>query len=148
MLLNGRKRQVDERGAAVYMRTIIINDVRPRATLSLLGILLFAPPVTVAGETHRYTVTVDERLTRLTVEARFDRATTDLSARSRLAPRYLLAARDCESGQTLGTRGQRMVVPSGGTRCLSYAINLEHAAADDRRNDMLHPSNRIASPAS
>ena len=146
MIMNVSKTTANAARRAVYLRTIIINEARHRAIFLLAIAPLLAPVAASAVDTHTYTVTVDSSLQRLEVEARFEPATKDLTARSSQAPGFLLDAHDCESGQAIDVRGRRMVAPGNGIRCLSYTVDLEAAAAAERRNEALRSSNRIVSP--
>jgi hypothetical protein len=76
------------------LRTIIIN-VRALFALSLL------PIGSIAFAAHEYDIALDENLTTMTVVARFDRAISYVSARSRYAGRYLQDAGSWPPGRLL-----------------------------------------------
>lgn len=99
-----------------------------------------------AGDTHRYTVYLDNTLTSLRVEARFDRPVTSVRAASADASRYLRSATECDRQESLRVSGKRLSVRSGGIRCLSYSVDLAAAADDDRRNSVLSAQNIVVSP--
>ncbi len=119
---------------------------RSAVTVFSRTILIFASALNVANA-HDYVVQVDESMQRMDVEARFDRPVTRIAARSDDAARYLINARDCESGERLRVRGRQLRLPSGGIECLRYSVNLERAARDERRNSTLSSSNVIVSTA-
>ena len=119
---------------------------RSSVTVFSRTILIFATALNVANA-HEYVVHVDESMQRMEVEARFDERVTRIAARSDDAARYLISARDCESGQRLRARGRQLNLPSGGIDCLRYSVNLERAARDERRNSTLSSSNVIVSTA-
>ncbi len=99
-----------------------------------------------AGVTHSYVVTVSDDLRELQVKARFAPRVTDLSARSRDAGKYLIAASDCGNGQSLRAESQRLVVDRRGIECLAYSVNLAQVARDDRRNGRLGAATAVVSP--
>lgn len=114
------------------LRTIIIN-VR-----SIFALCLSLTDG-VAHAAHDYRITLDEKLSTMSVVARFDRPVNYVSARSSLAGRYLRDAEDCDRGSELSTRGRRLELPANGIRCLSYRVNLDSA--------MREPGRIIVSPA-
>ncbi|MGI9272532.1 MAG: hypothetical protein ACR2QT_12210 [Woeseiaceae bacterium] len=95
----------------------------------LIGMLLQVA-WTAASGAHQYTISVDDNLQKMTVEARFDRPIDYISARSRYAPRYLGGALDCDTNKRLTTRGRRLEIPAAGLRCLSYDVSLASADRD------------------
>ncbi len=107
----------------------------------VLYMLLMAPAF--AGN---YTVTVDETLRSMEVEARFDAGVTSLSAASRQAGRYVEDARSCDGAGDLRRRSQTLRATTPVT-CVQYTIDLERAARDERRNAALADSNVIVSPS-
>lgn len=96
---------------------------------------------------HEYTVTVDEELSVLSVEARFDQRIDNLRARSNQAGRYIRRITDCESNTALTRRDRRLLLPDRGIRCLAYRVDLERAARAERRNASLARDNIILSPS-
>lgn len=96
---------------------------------------------------HQYTITVDEGLSVLGVEARFDRRVDRLRARSNQAGRYVGPIVDCESNETLARRDRRLLLPDRGIRCLAYRVDLERAVRAERRNAALAGNNVILSPS-
>lgn len=108
------------------LRTIIIN-VR---TILAIFLLLTDGAVQAA---HDYSITLDEKLSTLSVIARFDRPVDYVSARSSLAGRYLRDAEDCDRGSELSTRGRRLELFADGIRCLSYKVDLAGATREPGR---------------
>lgn len=96
---------------------------------------------------HFYTVTVDNALSRLWVEARFEHPVRTVTARSRNAGRYLLDARRCDDDAVIRLRNRRMVLPEDGIRCLNYTVDFEDAAGQYRNNRNLAANNRVVSPS-
>ncbi len=101
--------------------------------------------VTSVTFAHEYTVTVDEGLSLLSVEARFDRRINNLRARSNQAGRYVSQITDCESNEALARRDRRLLLPERGIRCLAYRVDLERAARAERRNAALAKDNVVLS---
>lgn len=101
--------------------------------------------VVAAKETHRYKTIVSGDLSRLSIEARFANPVHRISARSREAPQYITEVRDCDESQAIQTRGRRMLLPEHGVSCLSYSVNLEQAANDNRQNQTLSGDNVVVS---
>ena len=90
---------------------------------------------------------VDAKLKRIQVRAEFDTPVTNISARSRNAGQFLLAAQRCDDGIEIATRDRRLLIPGRGVECLSYAVDLQQAARAERRNESLRPDNVVVSPA-
>jgi len=107
-------------------------------------LLLFS--AAAAADRHDYTITVDADLGRLTVVARFDVSTGNISARSRTAGQFLIEAHDCNSSERIRPQGRRMLPAQSGIRCLAYSVDLTKAARAERRNESLHPANMVVSP--
>lgn len=102
----------------------------------------------VAGQAlHDYNVTVDAALTELRVEARFATPTTTVNARARDAGRFIADVRDCDADRPLTLRNGRLQLPDVGIRCISYRVDLEAAAAEERRNLSLADDNVLVSPS-
>ena len=116
-------------------------------TVRAIGCCLLALPFSVVAAEHRYRLTVNENLSRLTVEARFDAPVFGIRAGSRRAERYLQGARDCESGVPLYPYGRRLRLPADGVDCLGYSVDLAAAARDERRNRDLAAGNVMVSPS-
>ncbi len=100
---------------------------------------------TAAG--HEYTITVDNALRKMNVEARFEKPVREISARSQYAGQFLSNVRDCNADKRIEARTQRLVLPSGGIRCLNYSFDLRKAAQAERLTRMLDSSNIVVSPA-
>ncbi len=122
-----------------FSRTIIINRSAAHSLLLLASTL-----VTAAANAHGYLVQVDADLSSLDVEVRLAAPATALVARSREAARYLSDARTCDDSP-LDDWGRRL--PTGGSDCIRYSVDLKAAARSDRRNASLADSNVIVSPS-
>jgi len=107
------------------LRIIIIHG--------LLLLALFATASAVAT-THEYSITVSEDLRQLQIVARFGEAVTNISARSRIAGRFLTDAFDCDHDRALPIE-PRLVIPTSGIRCLAYDVDIEKAARSDSNYD-------------
>jgi len=147
--LNGSKtRRTWPPRTARHLRTIIIySTITP--VLRCGALLLLAAGAASAADpaTYRYDVSVDAALETLHVMGRFASPVDDIRARSGRAHRYLLNARDCDTGDTFQARGRHLELPSQGIVCLRYDIDLRRAAAADSRNAGLDAGNVIVSPA-
>ena len=66
----------------------------------VLAVTALLPVFTIAAE-HDYRISVDEKLSRINVEARFAEPVHRIRAGSRRAEGYLRSARDCESDESL-----------------------------------------------
>ena len=99
-----------------------------------------------ASVTHHYTVTVDYSLSRLSIEARFEKPVYSVAARSRDAGKFLLDVRGCTADQQIKIRNRRMLLPEHGISCLNYTVDLARAAKENRNSKLLLPGNIIASP--
>jgi hypothetical protein len=82
----------------------------------------------------------------MTVEARFDRPVTRISARSRHADRFLRDALDCGNDQPLESSSQQLILPPTGIRCLQYSVDLRGAAQRDRFASILNDQSLAVSP--
>ena len=81
------------------------------------------------------------------VTARFGVAVSDIRVRSRDGGRFLRDARDCDADRSLARRGQRLETGQG-VSCLSYGVDLDRAAAAERRNaNLARMTTVIVSPA-
>lgn len=109
--------------------------------------LLFATPLAHAATVHRYTVTVDESLSQMSVEAQFEGIVKSVAARSRRAGRYLLDFRNCDQTPQIRLRNHRLIVPAEGIRCMAYTVDLQAAAAAERHNRALAQGNVVISPS-
>jgi len=135
-------------GTVRHLRTIIIYLTITRVFRCGAPLLLAAAAAAAADPaTHRYDVSVDATLDTLHVTARFASPVDDIRARSGRAQRYLLNARDCDTGDIFQARGRHLELPSNGTVCLRYDVDLRRAAAAESRNTGLDASNVIVSPA-
>ncbi len=112
-----------------------------------LALCLLASAASRANDTPEYSVWVDSALHELRVEARFSTPVKSIAARSRDARRYISNARDCATGDRIRTRGRRMLLPQHGLQCIAYRVDLLRAAAADRRNSTLSPTNVVVSPS-
>jgi len=128
------------------LRTIIINNQRIPAHMPFLIIASLLLACTAVSAAHTYTIAIDDDYETMTVEARFDRAIDDISARSRYANRYLRNATDCDSDEKLESRSRNLVLPAGGIRCLRYTIELGRAARADRFASILGDGSVAVSP--
>ena len=108
-------------------------------------LVVTAAPATSA--THQYTVTIDDSMRTLSVEARFSRPVTTVTARSRSASRYLDDVRGCSEDPEIRMRNRRMMLPEGGVQCLSYTVDLQRIATEYRNNRNLARQNIVASPS-
>ena len=96
---------------------------------------------------HDYTVTVDDALRELYVEARFSQPISSVTARARDAGKLLSDVQDCDSNKRLRMRNRRMMLPTGGIRCMNYTVDLAQAAREERRNLSLSDDNILVSPS-
>lgn len=96
---------------------------------------------------HDYTVTVDDALQQLRVEARFSQPITSVTARARDAGTLLIDVQDCDTDERLRMRNRRMMLPAGGIRCMNYTVDLARAAREERRNLNLSDDNILVSPS-
>ena len=130
-----------------WLRIIIISGRRQTTIINVLAAVLLPFSTAIAGDRHDYAVMVDAELRQLTVLARFGVAVSDISARSGTARQFLIEANDCDTGKRIQIRGRRMLPIDSGVRCLKYSVDLEQAARAERRNESLHDSNIVISPA-
>ncbi len=119
-----------------FLRTIIINAAVYAAALA---------GGAHAHAAHRYVVAIDPELGRLAVEARLAAGTRTLTARALDAATYLVDAVDCADKRPLRIRGRRMYLLAA--PCVRYTVDLERAAAVERRNATLSPTNFVVSPS-
>ncbi|MBT8077381.1 MAG: hypothetical protein KJO31_02340 [Gammaproteobacteria bacterium] len=103
--------------------------------------------ISAAAEPHQYNVSVDYRLSQLWVEARFSTPVKSVTARSRVAGKYLIDVRDCFDSREIRLRNRRMMLPDEGIECLNYTVNLERAAREHRSQRFLASDNIIVSPS-
>jgi len=111
---------------------------------ALLGLMNGAVQAEVI---HDYTVTVDDNLRNLHVEARFSEPISSVTARARDAGQLLSNVQDCDSNKRLRMRNRRMMLPTGGIRCINYTVDLARAAREERRNLSLSDDNILVSPS-
>lgn len=131
MLLNGNITGDAYREIPAFLRTIIISNHAERAVCCAVAVSLLAFAERVAADEYR--ISIDAKLTQMTVTARFSAPVMNVSARSNDAKRYLLEARDCDTGRELTARGRRLQLGAAGIRCLHYRVDLMAAAKIDRR---------------
>jgi len=93
-----------------------------------------------------YTISVDDELRLMTVEARFEHPINYIAARSHFARRFLDDAQNCDTGERLKSRHRTLRLPPEGLVCLSYTVNLRGAAKTARFSEVLDRSNIIVSP--
>lgn len=126
-----------------------VSAARQRAVrcLPFLALVVLATPATAAPAAHQYRVAIEADLSEMRVEARFAEAVDSVTAKSKDAGSYLLAAEDCEAQSPIRLRNRRMMLPSSGIRCMSYSVDLAAAAARAEHNRALAPGNVIVSPS-
>jgi M61 glycyl aminopeptidase len=113
----------------------------------LLALAIFASVANAT--THEYVVSFDSDMRRMQVAASFGEPVDNVAARSRDAGDYLGNVRDCTiaAGRRIRIRNRRMLLPQDGITCLTYTVDLQRAARNERRNTSLLKSNFIVSPA-
>jgi hypothetical protein len=99
-----------------------------------------------ANVAHEYTVTINETLSRLFVEARFASPVKRITARSDDARDVLIKATDCDGDDQFAVRSGRLILPTDGISCLKYTVDIERAAKRERLNQSLSPINVVVSP--
>lgn len=123
-----------------------MRDRNPICTSLLLlcasGASAYAAPVQ-----HEYRIEVSDDLAEMRVQARFAEPVMRMAARDRNAADFLSHAENCTTGSRLRTRGRRLNLPDAGVRCVDYVIDLDDAAAGDRRNRYLTDANVSVSPS-
>ena len=129
-----------------FLTAIIINENLHRRSWTYAAIGLLFAMHSHAGNNHRYTISIDASLSKMTVTAHFSTAVTVISARSEDAPQFLDAAYDCDTAEKLDTRGRRLMLPESGITCLSYRVDLRAAANSERLSQILDPANIAVSP--
>lgn len=97
--------------------------------------------------THRYTVTVDDAMRSLTVEAHYEHVVDTVTARSRSAGKYLSSVSACGEETEIRMRNRRMLLPQGGLSCLTYTVDLHRAAGEYRNSPNLADQNIVVSPS-
>lgn len=120
---------------------------RIRTALIVIPTLWLSSTAAAADAIHHYTITVDDSMNWLWIEARFSRAVESVTARSRGASRFLADVRGCDEEAQIRMRNRRMMLPEGGVHCLNYTVDLKRAAAEYRNARNLAPQNLVASPA-
>ncbi len=118
-----------------------------RAAVMLTAVITLIGTTAASAVTHEYVVTVDSDMRRMQVEARFGAPVVKVTARSDDAGDFLSEVSNCENAERIRVRRQRILLPRGGLSCLRYSVNLEKAAAAERRNASLSEANIIVSPA-
>jgi hypothetical protein len=129
----------------VYLRTIIINKLS--TMLCRTWVLLLLSSGAAASVVHEYTIRVDPRLDTMHVAARFEIPIHEVRARSGSAGRFLDDAKNCDTDEALGHRGQWLTLPRSGVTCIDYVVDLKRAATAERRNASLAKDNIVISPA-
>ena len=109
-------------------------------TLCVIGFAHAAPP-------HQYRITIDPAMSRMAVEARFSSSVDTVNAKSRDAGEFLADVRDCDDAAPIRLRNQRMMLPAGGIRCMSYTVDLQAAGRSTDENRALAPGNIVVSPS-
>ncbi len=115
--------------------------------LLCLSILCCSNTASAEAATHFYTITVDDTLSRLSVEAHFAHPIDSITARSRHARRFLLDARECGDDENFRLHNRRLMFPDKGIACLNYTVDLERAAEEYRFARELSARNIVASPS-
>jgi hypothetical protein len=126
---------------------LTMNEGLQAVRLLATGLLLGNGAAIAVSAAHEYTVSVDNSLSRLAVEARFTHPVDRVAARSRDATKFLLDVRGCSDDQPVTIRNRRMVLPDGGITCLTYTVDLERAAKEHRYSELLARENVIVSPS-
>lgn len=129
-------------------RSVSIAGRQAYASLAVLASCsLLALGTAAADVVHHYTVSVDNSLRELKVEARFSQKISSVTARARDAGELLSQVRDCDSNKRLRMRNRRMMLPADGLSCMNYTVNLTKAAREERRNLNLSNDNILVSPS-
>ena len=134
------------RAKPVTLRTIIIYKCRNAKTLACIAaswLFLAWSPVPAA---HLYTITIDDELRFMTVEARYEHSINYIAARSHSARQFLDDAQNCDTGERLKSRYRTLQLPPQGLKCLRYTVNLRGAAKTARLGEVLDRSNIVVSP--
>jgi len=126
---------------------IIINDAGKLSRTALCALALLCCAASSAGEIHEYTIIIDAQISRMSVEAKFASAVHNISARASNAGKFLISARECQSGAIIRNRNRRLQVPDSGIRCMTYVVDLSKAARSEQRNRTLAETNILVSPA-
>ena len=146
--INARARNID---VVTLHKQATQHTGRLRQVLATLFAALFmhsGPAIAAKSpDVYYYTVSIDDTLSRLWVEARFTPSADTVTARSRDASKLLIDARDCDSAEQIRMRNRRMLLPEEGIRCMNYTVDLERASRQQRHNRSLLPSNVIVSPS-
>jgi hypothetical protein len=129
------------------MRTIIINGLVNGLAIILCCVVEPIAAASSHADEHEYTVRFDGDLDELRIEAQFASPVGELRVRSREGGRFLKHASDCQTGRTYTRRGRHLEIPTAGTTCVTYVVDLRSAAADERRNEALASDNVVAPPA-
>ncbi len=115
--------------------------------MALLLLCAAAAKAHAAPVQHEYRIEVSDDLTEMRVQARFAEPVIRMAARDRNADDFLRRAENCTNGERLRTRGRRLNLPDAGVLCVDYVVDLEDAAAGDRRNRFLTAANVSVSPS-
>jgi M61 glycyl aminopeptidase len=110
-------------------------------TLCVIGSASAAPPP------HQYRITIDPEMSSMAVEARFSFSVDTVNAKSHDAGEYLADVRDCDRAALIRLRNQRMMLPAGGIRCMSYTVDLQAAARSTDPEQLLAAGNIVVSPS-
>ena len=108
--------------------------------------LVLAVAANTASATHRYDVSIDDLFSRLTVTACPAGSPPVLVARSKAADRFLIEARDRDSGASVGVKQGRMTL-SKDTECIKYAVDVGAAAQSNERYQYVGDENIAVSPS-
>jgi M61 glycyl aminopeptidase len=109
-------------------------------TLCAIGSASAAPP-------HQYRITIDPSMSSMAVDARFSFSVDTVNAKSHDAGEYLADVRDCGSAKLIRLRNQRMMLPAGGIRCMSYTVDLQAVARSTDPDRLLADGNIVVSPS-
>jgi hypothetical protein len=126
------------------------STVRPdkrNTTTTLAALAAFLLSSSAGAATHYYTVTVDDGLQTLDVEAHYDHSIDTITARSRSAGKYLSWVSGCGEDPEIRMRNRRMLLPQGGLSCVTYSVDLQAAAGEYRNSPNLARQNIVVSPS-
>ena len=128
------------------MRTIIISEYRNAQTLACVAVGWLFLAWSPAPAAHVYSISIDDELRLMTVEARYEHAINYIAARSHSARQFLDDAQNCDTGERLKSRYRTLQLPPEGLKCLSYTVNLRGAARIARLSEIFDRSNVVVSP--
>lgn len=127
------------------MRSSFLHRARGARAAALAACLCWSGAQ--AGDVHEYRIEIDSSMSVMQVEARFGGSVDAVTARSDDAGNYLLQVGGCGDPPPIRLRNQRMLLPVGGIRCLSYSVDLAAAAEHRSYNSALAAGNVVVSPS-